>query len=72
MLENLDTNPVADRMLLNIIRYAQNQTAQALEALPADLEQRFHQIGYYEASGMKWIRDMSLGPPEWKFAVPLP
>jgi hypothetical protein len=47
MLENLDINPPADRMLLNIIRYAQNQTAQTLEALPADLEQRFHQIGYY-------------------------
>jgi len=34
MLENLDTNPAADRMLLNIIRYVQNDAANPLAALP--------------------------------------
>ncbi len=46
MLENLDANPAADRMLLNVIQYAQSQTARTLKPLPADLEQRFQRIGY--------------------------
>jgi len=34
VLENLDINPAADRMLLNIIRYVQNDAGQSLAVLP--------------------------------------
>lgn len=36
MLENLDANPAADRMLLNIIRYVQIDADKPLAALPDD------------------------------------
>jgi hypothetical protein len=38
MLENLDTNPAADRMLLNIIRYVQNDAGKPLVAVPDDFD----------------------------------
>jgi hypothetical protein len=38
MLENLDTNPAADRMLLNILRYVQNDADKPLSALPEDFD----------------------------------
>ncbi len=36
LLENLDVNPTADRMLMNIIRYAKNDAGKPLAALPDD------------------------------------
>ena len=36
MLENLDANPAADRMLLNIIRYVQDDADKSLATLPDD------------------------------------
>jgi hypothetical protein len=36
ILENLNLNPTADRMLLNIIRYAQKEAGKPLAALPDD------------------------------------
>lgn len=38
LLENLDTNPTADRMLINIIRYAQKDLDKPLAALPGDFD----------------------------------
>jgi hypothetical protein len=38
LLENLDTNPTADRMLLNIVRYAKRDVGKPLAALPADFD----------------------------------
>lgn len=46
LLEHLDRHPAADRMLLNIIRYAQSRTATTLATVPEDLEVRFRRIGY--------------------------
>ncbi|MBN2295800.1 MAG: beta galactosidase jelly roll domain-containing protein [Pirellulales bacterium] len=36
LLENLDANPTADRMLINIIRYAQKDLGKPLTPFPAD------------------------------------
>ena len=38
LLENLDANPTADRMLINIIRYAQKDLGKPLAALPGDFD----------------------------------
>lgn len=38
LLENLHVNPTADRMLLNIIRYAQKDVGKPLAALPSDFD----------------------------------
>ncbi len=38
ILENLDTNPAADRMLLNIIRYVQDDAGKPLGVLPDDFD----------------------------------
>ena len=38
ILENLDINPAADRMLLNLIRYIQNDTGKPLGVVPGDFD----------------------------------
>ncbi len=44
ILENLDINPAADRMLMNIIRYAQKGDGKPLAALPDDFETLLHRL----------------------------
>jgi hypothetical protein len=44
--ENLDRNPAADRLLLNMLRYAARDTEQPLAELPADFEQQLKTLGY--------------------------
>lgn len=44
--ENLGRNPAADRLLLNVLRYAARDTGQPLAELPADSEQQLKRLGY--------------------------
>lgn len=46
ILENVDNHPAADRMLLNIIRYAAGETVAPPAALPADFAATLSAIGY--------------------------
>jgi hypothetical protein len=46
VLENLDTNPTADRLLLNLVGYAAKLAANTRAELSADLENLFRRIGY--------------------------
>ncbi|MCY2992156.1 MAG: glycoside hydrolase family 2 [Planctomycetota bacterium] len=44
--ENLGRNPAADRLLLNMLRYAARDTGQPLAELPVDFEQQLKTLGY--------------------------
>ncbi len=44
ILENLDINPAADRMLMNIIRYAQKDAGKPLAPLPDDFADRLDKL----------------------------
>ena len=46
ILENLDVHPAADRLLLNLMRYAQPGVDAPLADLPPDFEERLRAIGY--------------------------
>jgi hypothetical protein len=46
ILENLDAHPTADRMLLNLVRYAGDNTGSPLASLPDDFAQQLKAIGY--------------------------
>ncbi|MHB8972458.1 MAG: LamG-like jellyroll fold domain-containing protein [Pirellulaceae bacterium] len=46
ILENLDQNPVADRLLLNLIRYAQERGNAAPTPLPPDFDEFLKSIRY--------------------------
>lgn len=46
VLDRLDTNPAADRMLLNLVRYASRLCAEPLAELPPDFEAKLRAIGY--------------------------
>ena len=46
ILSNLDANPAADRMLINLVRYAQQHTSGPLRKLPADFVGTLKEIGY--------------------------
>jgi hypothetical protein len=46
ILENLDSHPAADRLLLNLIEYAAGMTGGPLTDLPADFDQRIAAFGY--------------------------
>jgi hypothetical protein len=46
VLENLDTHPAADRLLLNLIEYAATSVQGPAVALPADFAGRLGEIGY--------------------------
>jgi hypothetical protein len=44
--ENLGKHPVADRLLLNLIRYAAQDRQRPLAELPADFEEQLSAMGY--------------------------
>ena len=44
--ENLGRNPAADRLLVNMLRYAGRDAAKALLDLPADFESQLKTLGY--------------------------
>ena len=46
ILENLNTHPAADRLLLNIVRYAQRDSHKPLAEAPSDFESRLDVLGY--------------------------
>ena len=46
VLENLDGEPAADRMLLNLIRYAASLCTEPLRELPSDFRSTLQAIGY--------------------------
>jgi len=48
ILENLDRHPAADRLLLNIVRYAVNLGDRSATNTPVDAESLFRSIGYEE------------------------
>jgi len=48
ILENIDTHPAADRLLLNMIRYAAESTKGPVVALPEDFDTTLKMIGYLE------------------------
>lgn len=47
ILENLGSDPVAERLLRNMLRHATPNTNNPLADLPADFEQQLRAIGYY-------------------------
>ena len=46
ILEQVDRNPAADRMLLNLINYAGISRGKPLDGLPNDFEESLRSIGY--------------------------
>ena len=44
--ENLGRNPVADRLLLNMLRYAARDAGKPLAELPADFDAQLKALGY--------------------------
>lgn len=46
ILENLGTDPVAERLLRNMLRHAARNAGKPLADLPADFEQRLKAMGY--------------------------
>jgi hypothetical protein len=46
VLENIDTHPAADRLLLNLVEYAATSVQGPAVALPADFGDRLKEIGY--------------------------
>jgi Glycosyl hydrolases family 2, sugar binding domain/Glycosyl hydrolases family 2/Glycosyl hydrolases family 2, TIM barrel domain len=46
ILEQVDRNPAADRMLLNLMNYAGISLGKPLDGLPNDFEERLRSIGY--------------------------
>ena len=46
ILDQLDRNPAADRMLLNLIRYASGSAAEPLSGLPDDFDEQLRSIRY--------------------------
>ena len=46
ILENLDSHPAADRMLLNLVRYAGGDIGGPVASLPGDFESQLTAIGY--------------------------
>jgi hypothetical protein len=48
ILENIDIHPVADRLLLNMIHYAEKFTRSQLEALPHNFHENLQTIGYID------------------------
>lgn len=53
ILENLDTNPVADRLLYNFVKHAQKQASpgKPLAGLPGDFTAKIREIGYTVSGG---------------------
>jgi Glycosyl hydrolases family 2, sugar binding domain/Glycosyl hydrolases family 2, TIM barrel domain/Glycosyl hydrolases family 2 len=46
IIEWVDKHPVADRLLLNLVKHAATSTSGAVVALPADFQARLKEIGY--------------------------
>ena len=46
VMENLDGNPAADRMMLNLVRWAASRCAEPLAGLPPDFDATLRAIGY--------------------------
>jgi len=46
ILDNVDRHPAADRLLLNVIRYAARATTEPLAPLPADFDATLKEMGY--------------------------
>ncbi len=46
ILANVDAHPVADRLLLNVVRYANGFCREPQAELPSDFESRLQRIGY--------------------------
>ncbi len=46
ILDHVDSHPVADRLLLNLVRYASERATGSSSALPADFQARLKEIGY--------------------------
>jgi hypothetical protein len=46
LLENIDTHPAADRLLLNLIQYAATSVQGPAGPLPADFDARLSEIAY--------------------------
>ncbi len=46
ILENLGTDPAAERLLRNMLNYAARDLDQPLAELPADFDQQLKAIGY--------------------------
>lgn len=44
--DNLDTHPVAERLLRNLLLYASQDQEKVIEKIPADFESKFKAIGY--------------------------
>ena len=44
--ENLGKDPVAERFLRNMLRYAARDLGKAVEELPADFDKRLDELGY--------------------------
>jgi hypothetical protein len=48
ILDQLDQNPAADRMLLNLIQYASRLADKPLAALPKEFDLKLKDIGYLQ------------------------
>jgi len=46
VLGNLDRHPAADRLMLNLVRYAAGSAGEPLAALPGDFDEQIKAIGY--------------------------
>ncbi len=46
LLDNVDKHPAADRLLLNLVRYAAGATSEPLAGLPADFDATLKEMGY--------------------------
>lgn len=46
ILENLDQNPAADRLLLNLVRYARGRIQATSVPLPPEFDEHLKSIGY--------------------------
>jgi hypothetical protein len=46
ILDNVDKHPAADRLLLNIIKYAARNTTEPLAPTPASFDATLKEIGY--------------------------
>jgi len=51
ILDNLDKNPAADRLMLNMLDHAAECTQGSISDLPADFEETLKKIGYTEWKG---------------------
>jgi hypothetical protein len=46
ILQNVDQHPAADRLLMNLIRYAAQNAVDSLSPLPADFDATLKELGF--------------------------